>query len=48
MKKIIWTDHVRNEDVEVLHGDEEEINTLQTIKKEKLIGLVTSCLGTVF
>ena len=48
MDKINWTDHVRNEDAEVLHGEEKEINTLQTIKKEKLIGLVTSCLGTVF
>jgi hypothetical protein len=42
-----WTDGVRNE--EVSHGVKEEENILQIIvKKGKLIGLVTSCVGTTF
>jgi hypothetical protein len=33
MEKIIWTDHVRNE--EVLHRVKEERNNLHTIKRRK-------------
>jgi hypothetical protein len=47
MRKISWTNHVRNE--EVLQRVKEDRNILQTIKgrKEgKLTGLVTSCVGT--
>jgi hypothetical protein len=33
MEKIIWTDHVRNE--EVLHTIKEKRNTLHTIKRRK-------------
>jgi len=44
-EKIIWTDHARNE--EVLLRVKEEKNILHTIiKKERLTGLVTSCVGT--
>jgi hypothetical protein len=35
MEKIIWTDHVRNE--EVLHTVKEERNILHTIKRRKAI-----------
>jgi len=49
MKKISWTNHVRNE--EVLQTVKEDRNILQTIKgrqEGKLTGLVTSCVGTAF
>jgi hypothetical protein len=49
MKKIRWTNHVRNE--EVLQTVKEDRNILQTIKgrqEGKLTGLVTSCVGTAF
>jgi hypothetical protein len=47
MKKINWTDGVRNE--EVLHSIKKNSNILRIIKREgRLIGLVTSCIGTVF
>jgi hypothetical protein len=40
MEKIIWTDHVRNE--EVLHGVREERNILHTIKRRK-----ADCIGHI-
>ena len=43
--KISWTDCVRNE--EVLHRVKEERNILHTMKKGRLIGLVTSCVGSL-
>ena len=49
MGKISWTDRVRNK--ELLQRDKEESNILRTIKRKKerkLIGLVTSCVGTAF
>jgi len=49
MKKISWTDHVRNE--EVLQRVKEDRNILQTIpgrKEGKLTGSVISCVGTAF
>jgi hypothetical protein len=45
MEEISWTDHMRDE--EVLHRVKEERNILHTIRR-RLIGLVTSCVGTVF
>jgi hypothetical protein len=46
MVKISWHSRVRNE---VLHGDKEETSILHTKKKEeRLIGLFTSHVGTVF
>jgi hypothetical protein len=45
MKKISWTDRVRNE--EVLLRVSEQRNILHTIKI-RLIVLVTSCVGIVF
>jgi hypothetical protein len=46
MEKTSLTDHVRNEDV--LHTVKKERNILPTIKKGRLTGLVTSCIGTTF
>jgi len=46
MEKIIWTNHVINE--EVLHTVKEERNILHTIKRRRLAGLVTSYIGTAF
>jgi hypothetical protein len=46
MEKISLTDHVRYE--EVLQRVWEERNILRTIKKRRLSGLVTSCVGTAF
>jgi hypothetical protein len=46
MKKISWTDRVRNE--EVLHRGKEERHILHTIKEERVTGLVTYCVGTAF
>ena len=46
MEKIRWTDHVRNE--EVLLRVREQRNILHSIKIGELIGLVISCVGTVF
>jgi hypothetical protein len=43
MEKIEWTSCVKNE---VLHKVKEVRNTLQTIHKERLAGLVTSYIGT--
>jgi len=54
MEKILWTDHVTNEE-EMLRNVEER-NILQTekktkqnkkLKKERLTELVTFCVGTV-
>jgi hypothetical protein len=44
LEKMGWTDRVRN--VEVLYRVKEERNVLQTIKKERLTGLVTASVGT--
>jgi hypothetical protein len=46
MAKISWTDHVRSE--EGLQRVMEERNILHTIKRGRLTGLVTSCVGTSF
>jgi hypothetical protein len=46
MEKISWTDRVRNE--EVLHRVKDDRYILHTIKREKLTGLVTSCVETAF
>jgi predicted protein tyrosine phosphatase len=46
MEKISWTNCVRNE--EELHRVKEERNIICTMKRRKVIGLVTSCVGTVF
>jgi hypothetical protein len=46
MENISWTDCVRNE--EVLHEVKEDRNILDTIKEERLTGLVTSCVETAF
>jgi hypothetical protein len=45
MKKIGWTDRVRNE---VLHRVKEERNILQTIKRITLNGMVVFCVRTAF
>jgi hypothetical protein len=41
--EIMWTDHVRNE--EVPHRVKGKRNILQTIKEGKLTGFVASCVG---
>jgi len=41
-----WTECMRNE--KILHNVKKKNNTLHTIKSGRLIGLVTSCLGTAF
>jgi hypothetical protein len=46
MDKIIWTDLLRNE--EVLQNVQEERNTLKQEIEGRLIGFVTSCIGTAF
>jgi len=46
MEKIIWTDHVKTE--EVLHTVKKERNNLHTLKEESVIGLATPCIGTAF
>jgi hypothetical protein len=46
MEKIIWTDHVRNEDV--LEIIREERNILHRVKRGRFSGLFTSCVGTAF
>ena len=46
MEKIIWSDHVRNE--ELLHRVKEERNIVHIINKGRQIGLVTCCVGTCF
>jgi hypothetical protein len=50
VEKISWTDRVRNG--EVLQGTMQDRNTLHTctriMKKRRLTGLVTSCVGTTF
>jgi hypothetical protein len=50
MKKISWTDRVRNEEVRVLQSGKKERNILQTIKRRKAnrIGHVLrrNCLRT--
>jgi hypothetical protein len=43
-----WTDRVRNEEVLHIESGGEGRDILQTIKKERPTGLVTSCLGTAF
>jgi hypothetical protein len=47
MEKISWTDRVRNE-VRVIHTVKEERNILLAIKKVRLTGFVTFCVGTAF
>jgi hypothetical protein len=44
--EIIWTDHVRNE--EVLLRVKEQRNILHEISKRKATGLVTFCVETAF
>ena len=45
--EISWTDLVKNE--EVSYTVKKDRNVLHTIKKRgRLIGLVTSCIGTAF
>ena len=46
MEKIIWTDHVRNE--EVLLTVKEQRIILHEISKRRLNGLVTFCIETAF
>ena len=46
MEKIIWTDHVRNE--EVLLRVKEQRNILHEIKNGRLTSLVTSYVQTAF
>jgi len=46
MEKISSTDYVRNE--EELQRGKEVKNILKTIKRGRLIGLVTSFVGTAF
>jgi len=46
MKKISWTDHVRNE--EDLLRVKEQRNILHEISKRRLTGLVTFCIETAF
>ena len=46
MKKISWTDHVRN--VDVLLRVKEQRNILHEIRKRKATGLVTFCVETAF
>ena len=46
MEKISWADCVRSE--EALHRVKEERIFLYIIKKRKVTGLVTSCVGAVF
>jgi len=46
MEKIIWTDHVRNE--EVLLRVNEQRNILHAIKNGRLVGFVTSYVETAF
>jgi hypothetical protein len=46
MENISWTDRVKIE--EVFQRVKEERNVLGTIKKGKLTGLDTSCVGTAF
>jgi hypothetical protein len=43
--EIIWTDHVRNE--EVLRRVKEERNIVHAIKEGRLNGFVALCVGTV-
>ena len=45
LEKIIWTDHVRNE--EVLHLVKKERNILVQETEGRLIGLVTHFIGKV-
>jgi hypothetical protein len=45
MAEISWTDQVKNE--ELLHRVEETM-IVYARKKGRLIGLITSCTGTVF
>jgi hypothetical protein len=44
MEKISWTDHVRNEVLQIV----EERNILQTIKRRKANWLATSCIENAF
>ena len=44
--KISWADRVRNE--VVLQGKNGERNVVHTMKRRRLPGLVTSCVGTAF
>jgi hypothetical protein len=46
LEKTSWTDRVKNE--KVLHRVKERRNTLRTITRRTVIGLVTSCVRTVF
>jgi len=44
--KISWIDRVKNKIV--LQGVEDERNILHTMKRRRLTGLVTCCVGTAF
>ena len=46
MEKISRVDHVTNE--AVLRRVEEEGNILQAVKRRRLPGFVTPCIGTAF
>jgi hypothetical protein len=46
IKKISWTNHVRNEDV--LHRLKEKRNILHTIKRRKATSIGHSCIEAVF
>jgi hypothetical protein len=46
MENITWTDHVKKE--EGLQRVNVERNSIQTLNKGMITGLVTSCVGIVF
>ena len=45
-EKIIWTDHVKTE--EVLHTIKKDRNILHTLKEGSITGLTTPCIRTAF
>jgi len=48
MEKISRAEHVTNEAVLRVQRVEEEMNILQIVKRGRLSGFVTSCVGTAF
>jgi hypothetical protein len=46
MQQIVWTNHVKNE--EVLRGVNEEWNDVHRVQIRKDNRIVTSCAGTTF
>jgi len=48
MWKIIWTDHVRNEEVLQKVKEERGISTNNKRKEGRITGCVTSSVGTAF